>query len=74
MVLVQIHFLKRPSGRFTIRCCRYLEGEGIEFSEIFIDRTFPDENAPTRKPGTAMLVKYLAKGLISILHLLSVTG
>ena len=40
-----------------------LKGEGIEFSEIFIDRSLPTENAPTRKPGTAMLVKYLAKGI-----------
>jgi len=40
-----------------------LEGEGIKFAEIFIDRTFPSQNAATRKPGTAMLVKYLAKGV-----------
>lgn len=40
-----------------------LKGEGIEFSEIFIDRTSPEENAPTRKPGTAMLTKYLAGGV-----------
>jgi len=40
-----------------------LKGEGVVFSEIFIDRTFPEENAPTRKPGTAMLVKYLAQGI-----------
>ena len=63
MVLEQNHFLKRPSGRLIIRCFRYLKGEGIEFAEIFIDRTFPEENAPTRKPGTAMLAKYLAQGI-----------
>ncbi|OFY81577.1 MAG: bifunctional imidazole glycerol-phosphate dehydratase/histidinol phosphatase [Bacteroidetes bacterium RBG_19FT_COMBO_42_7] len=40
-----------------------LKGEGIEFAEIFIDRTFPEEDAPTRKPGTAMLTKYLAQGI-----------
>jgi imidazoleglycerol-phosphate dehydratase/histidinol-phosphatase len=40
-----------------------LKGEGIEFSEIFIDRTLPEENAPSRKPGTEMLVKYLATGV-----------
>lgn len=40
-----------------------LKGEGVEFREIFIDRTLPSENAPTRKPGTAMLVQYLAKGI-----------
>jgi imidazoleglycerol-phosphate dehydratase / histidinol-phosphatase len=40
-----------------------LKGEGVEFAEIFIDRTLPSQNAPTRKPGTAMLVKYLAQGI-----------
>jgi imidazoleglycerol-phosphate dehydratase / histidinol-phosphatase len=40
-----------------------LKGEGIVFSEIFIDRTFPSEKAPTRKPGTAMLIKYMSKGI-----------
>lgn len=36
-----------------------LEGEGIHFSKVFIDRTFPEENKPTRKPGTGMLTDYL---------------
>ncbi len=40
-----------------------LKDEGVEFAEIFIDRTLPEENAPTRKPGTAMLVRYLASGV-----------
>lgn len=40
-----------------------LKGEGISFAEIFIDRTFPSQKAPTRKPGTAMLVRYLASGI-----------
>lgn len=40
-----------------------LKGEGVEFAEIFIDRTFPEENAPTRKPGTAMLTRYLSQGI-----------
>jgi imidazoleglycerol-phosphate dehydratase/histidinol-phosphatase len=35
------------------------ENEGIVFSEVFIDKTFPHENVPTRKPGTAMLTKYI---------------
>jgi imidazoleglycerol-phosphate dehydratase / histidinol-phosphatase len=42
---------------------RILKGEGIEFKEIFIDRSLPADNAPTRKPGTAMLIQYLAKGI-----------
>ena len=40
-----------------------LKDEGVEFSEIFIDRSFPEDNLPTRKPGTAMLTKYLSKGI-----------
>ena len=34
------------------------EGENIVFDDIIIDRTFPHENKPTRKPGTALLGKY----------------
>ncbi len=37
-----------------------LAGEGITFGEICIDRSLPRENKPTRKPGTAMLTKYLS--------------
>ncbi len=36
-----------------------LKGEGIVFDDIIIDRTLPQENAPTRKPGTALLEKYM---------------
>lgn len=36
-----------------------LEGEGIRFSATYIDRSFPKDNAPTRKPGTGMLTQYL---------------
>ena len=36
-----------------------LKGEGIEFAEIVIDRTFARENKPTRKPGTALLQHYI---------------
>jgi len=35
------------------------KNEGIIFSEIIIDKTFPEENSPTRKPGTALLNKYI---------------
>ncbi len=35
------------------------KNEGIEFSEILIDKSFPEENAPTRKPRTGMLNKYI---------------
>ena len=36
-----------------------LEGEDIFFSAVHIDRTYPHENAPTRKPATGMLTQYL---------------
>lgn len=36
-----------------------LGNEGITFSQILIDRSFPEDNAPTRKPGTGMLTSYL---------------
>ena len=36
-----------------------LAGEGIAFDDILIDRSFPEDNAPTRKPRTGMLTKYI---------------
>ena len=36
-----------------------LKNEGIEFSEVLIDRSFPGDNSPNRKPGTGMLGKYI---------------
>lgn len=36
-----------------------LAGEGITFDEVCIDRSMPADNAPTRKPRTGMLEKYL---------------
>ena len=36
-----------------------LANESIHFSDVCIDRTFAKDNAPTRKPGTGMLTKYL---------------
>ncbi|MCH7400564.1 bifunctional histidinol-phosphatase/imidazoleglycerol-phosphate dehydratase HisB [Belliella kenyensis] len=35
-----------------------LEGEGIVFSQVHIDRSFEHEHLPTRKPGIAMLTQY----------------
>jgi len=40
-----------------------LKGEGVIFSEIFIDKTTPSQNSTTRKPGTKMLINYLAGGI-----------
>jgi imidazoleglycerol-phosphate dehydratase/histidinol-phosphatase len=36
-----------------------LENEGVVFDEICIDRTFEKDNAPTRKPGTGLLTRYM---------------
>ena len=36
-----------------------LEGEGITFDEQLIDRHFPEDNSPMRKPGTGMLTAYI---------------
>ncbi|GAB3018075.1 bifunctional histidinol-phosphatase/imidazoleglycerol-phosphate dehydratase HisB [Niabella terrae] len=38
---------------------RNLESQGIVFSKVFIDKTFPEQEAPTRKPGTGLLVDYI---------------
>jgi len=35
------------------------EDEGVHFSASFFDKTFPKDNAPTRKPNTGMLTQYL---------------
>jgi imidazoleglycerol-phosphate dehydratase/histidinol-phosphatase len=44
-----------PVQNFIIRT---FENEGVKFSAVYIDRTFPKDNAPTRKPGTALLTQY----------------
>ncbi len=45
-----------PAQNFVLQT---LEDEGVLFADVFVDRTMPEENAPTRKPGTGMLGKYL---------------
>ena len=35
------------------------ENEGIVFKDVLIDKTFPHENAPTRKPAIGLLTKYI---------------
>ncbi|MHA4738295.1 bifunctional histidinol-phosphatase/imidazoleglycerol-phosphate dehydratase HisB [Dyadobacter sp. MSC1_007] len=37
-----------------------LEGENIHFTEIHVDRSFPEDNLPTRKPGIGMLTSYFS--------------
>ena len=38
---------------------RAFENEGIRFKEILIDKSFPEANAPTRKPKTGLLNEYI---------------
>src|SRR6201996_2186468 len=45
-----------PIQNFVVKT---FENEGVKFSHFAIDRTFPKDNAPTRKPGTALLTQYL---------------
>ena len=45
-----------PTQKFLIKT---FKNEGIIFKEVLIDRTFPEDNAPTRKPGTALLESYI---------------
>jgi len=47
-----------PIQNFVIKT---FENEGIIFSEVLIDKTFPHENKDTRKPGTGMLKHYFDK-------------
>lgn len=37
-----------------------LAGEGVVFADQLIDHSFPEDNAPTRKPRTGMFGKYLS--------------
>jgi len=41
------------------RMMQTLEGEGIRFKEILIDRTFKKDRAPTRKPHTGLVTHYM---------------
>ena len=45
-----------PSHDFMLAS---LKNEGIVFDQIFIDKSLPADNAPTRKPKTGMLTAYL---------------
>ncbi len=46
-----------PVQNFIVKT---FENEGIVFKDILIDRTFPHENAETRKPKTGLVKPYLS--------------
>ena len=52
-----------PIQNFIIKT---LSSEGIFFKEILIDKTFPDQNANTRKPNTGLIEKFLVDKNINI--------
>ena len=45
-----------PTHNFVLKS---LENEGVTFDNILIDKSFPADNAPTRKPRTGLLTQYL---------------
>ncbi|MDR0873325.1 MAG: bifunctional histidinol-phosphatase/imidazoleglycerol-phosphate dehydratase HisB [Prevotellaceae bacterium] len=45
--------------RVQSKMLEILAGEGVVFDDILIDKTFPEDNAPTRKPRIGLLGKYL---------------
>jgi len=45
-----------PTQNFVLKA---FENEGIIFNTIFIDRSFPEENASTRKPRLGMLTEFI---------------
>ncbi len=52
-----------PQENFDLVQGKMLEvfrGEGVEFDDVLIDPSFPEDNAPTRKPRTGLLSKYMA--------------
>ncbi|MCA0959633.1 bifunctional histidinol-phosphatase/imidazoleglycerol-phosphate dehydratase HisB [Muricauda ruestringensis] len=47
-----------PVHNFIIKS---FENEGVVFDAVYIDKTFPKDNADTRKPGTGMLTSYFSE-------------
>ena len=45
-----------PVHNFVMKA---FENENVFFTDVLIDRTFPEDHAPTRKPGIGMFTKYL---------------
>ena len=52
-----------PQKNFDIVQAKFLQtlaNEDIQFDKIFIDKSFPEENLPTRKPGIKLLTEYFS--------------
>ena len=59
MVWEPIVFRRKNFGLIRTIWSNSFKNEGVVFSEIFIDRTFPHDKADTRKPGAGMLKGYI---------------
>lgn len=47
--------------RVQAKFIQTLANEDVTFDKIFIDKSFPEDNLPTRKPGTGMLTEYFSE-------------
>lgn len=47
--------------RVQAKFIQTLANEDITFDKVFIDKSFPEDNLPTRKPGTGMLTEYFSE-------------
>ena len=47
---------------------RTLENENIHFLAVHIDRSFPHENLPTRKPATGLLTEYFDSNMYDLVN------
>ena len=47
-----------PAQNFILQA---LESEGVTFDDILVDNHFPEDNAPTRKPQTGLVEKYISQ-------------
>ena len=63
--------LSFPEETFIVpqqKMLQILKNEGVEFSQIFIDDSFPVDNSPNRKPDTGMLTSYLIENTIDLFN------
>lgn len=52
-----------PVHNFILKA---FENEGVKFNKVLIDKTYPHENVPTRKPGTGLLTEYIGNKAYNI--------
>ncbi len=53
---------KYPQANFDSvqnKMLQIFENEGIKFDNVLIDKSYPEDNLPTRKPGTGLLTQYM---------------